>query len=155
LSVDPSANYYRPDLLADHLLWGCLIALLWQQVLSIASHARAALGIAGIVAATILLYRQPPFWQPLFAFAVAAGFILAAEASQSWAGKWKPFQKLGEASYDCYIWQSIFLPLPFTAMALPWEQRLPWSYLFIALATTASFLLTFPRRRIGRASSTG
>lgn len=154
LAVDPAANYYRPDLLADHLLWGCLIALLWKHVLLIAPSARAAIGVAGIVSATVLLYRQPPFWQPLFAFSVASGFILAAENAQSWMGKLKPLQKLGEASYDCYIWQSIFLPLPFAAQALPWTQRLPWSYLLIALATTASFLLTFPRRRMDKAPST-
>jgi peptidoglycan/LPS O-acetylase OafA/YrhL len=154
-SVDPTANVYRPDLLADHLLWGCLIGLLWKRVLGVPAAARAAMGILGIISATFLLYRQPPFWQPLFAFSVAAGFILAAEASQSWAGKLKPLQKLGEASYDCYIWQSIFLPLPFAAMALPWEQRLPWSYFLIAAATTASFLFTFPRRGIATAPSTG
>jgi peptidoglycan/LPS O-acetylase OafA/YrhL len=108
---------------------------------------RIAIGVAGIVAATVLIYSQPRFWQPVFAFSVAAGFILSAEAAQSWSAKLKPLQKLGEASYDCYIWQSIFLPLPFAAMALPFAQRLPWSYLFIAGMTTASFWLTFPRRR--------
>jgi len=29
------------------------------------------------------------------------------------------------------------------AMALPFAQRVPWSYLFIAAVTTGSFLLTF------------
>jgi peptidoglycan/LPS O-acetylase OafA/YrhL len=146
-SVDPAANIYRPDLLADHLLWGCLVALMWRQVLSIPPAARIAIGFLGIAAAAVLIYWQPRFWQPVFAFSVAAGFILSAAAAQSWSAKLKPLQKLGEASYDCYIWQSIFLPLPFAAMALPFAQRLPWSYLFIAAVTTASFWLTFPRRR--------
>jgi peptidoglycan/LPS O-acetylase OafA/YrhL len=146
-SVDPSANIYRPDLLADHLLWGCLVALMWKQVLSIPPAWRIVIGVAGILAATLLIYWQPRFWQPVFAFSVAAGFILSAEAAQSWTGKLKPLQKLGEASYDCYIWQSILLPLPFAAMALPFAQRLPWSYFLIAATTTASFWLTFPRRR--------
>ena len=153
-SVDPSANIYRPDLLADHLLWGCLVALLWKQVLTIAPSIRAMLGVLGIAAATVLIYRQPLFWQPVFAFSVAVGFIFSAEAAQSWTSKLKPFQKLGEASYDCYIWQSIFLPLPFAAMALPFAQRFPWSYFFIAAITTASFWLTFPRRRREHASVT-
>ncbi len=143
-SVDPGANIYRPDLLADHLLWGCLIALLWNRVLAIRVGVRAAMGIFFIGLATVLIYWQPRFWQAVFAFSVAVGFILAAEA---WAVRWKPFQKLGEASYDCYIWQSLFLPLPFVGMALPIAQRLPWSYLLIAVMTTASFWLTFPRRR--------
>jgi len=146
-SVDPSANIYRPDLLADHLLWGCLVALVWKQVLLIAPAFRIAIGVVGIAAATVLIYWQPRFWQPVFAFSVAAGFILSAEAAQSWTAKLKPLRKLGEASYDCYIWQSIFLPLPYAAMALPFAQSLPWSYLFIAATTTASFWLTFPRRR--------
>jgi peptidoglycan/LPS O-acetylase OafA/YrhL len=60
--------------------------------------------------------------------------------------KWKPLQKLGEASYDCYIWQSLFLPLPFAGMAFPFAQRLPWNYLLIAAVTAGSFWLTFPRR---------
>jgi len=145
-AVDPAANIYRPDLLADHLLWGCVVALFWRQVLTIAPLLRTAIGVLGIAAATVLIYWQPHFWQPVFAFSVAVGFILAAERAQAWSAKWKPFQKLGEASYDCYIWQSLFLPLPFAAMALPWAQRFPWSYLLIAAITTASFLLTFPRR---------
>jgi peptidoglycan/LPS O-acetylase OafA/YrhL len=146
-SVDPGANIYRPDLLADHLLWGCVIALIWRQVCRIPPRARALIGVVGIVSATALIYLQPPFWQPVFAFSVAVGFILAAESAQRWAARLKVFQKLGEASYDCYIWQSLFLPLPFAAMALPFAQRLPWSYLFIAAVTTASFVLTFPKRR--------
>jgi peptidoglycan/LPS O-acetylase OafA/YrhL len=146
-SVDPEANIYRPDLLADHLLWGCLVALMWKQVLSIAPAARIAIGVMGIAAAAVLIYWQPRFWQPVFAFSVAAGFILSAAAAHAWTAKLKPLQKLGEASYDCYIWQSFFLPLPFAAMALPFAQRLPWSYLFIALMTAASFWFTFPRRR--------
>ena len=146
-SVDPAANIYRPDLLADHLLWGCLIALLWKQVMSIAPMVRTAMGVLGIGLATALIYWQPRFWQALFAFSVAVGFILAAEAAQSWSAKLWPLRKLGEASYDCYIWQSLFLPLPFAGMALPFAQRLPWSYLLIAVMTAGSFWLTFPRRR--------
>ncbi len=145
-SVDPSANIYRPDLLADHLLWGCLIALFWTRVLLIAPAVRAVIGVVGIVLATVLIYWQPRFWQAAFAFSVAVGFILAAQA---WPAKWKPLRKLGEASYDCYIWQSLFLPLPFAGMTLPFTQRLPWSYLLIAVMTAASFWLTFPRRRRG------
>jgi peptidoglycan/LPS O-acetylase OafA/YrhL len=147
LSVDPAANIYRPDLLADHLLWGCVVGLSWPAVLSIPARIRAVIGVAGIAAATVLIYQQPRFWQPLFAFLVAIGFILSAEAAKGWAANLKPFQKLGEASYDCYIWQSLFLPLPFAAMALPFAQRFPWSYFLIAAATAASFWATFPRRR--------
>lgn len=146
-SADPSANIYRPDLLADHLLWGCLIALLWKQVLGIAPRMRAAIGVLGIGTATCLIYWQPHFWQAAFAFSVAVGFILAAEAAGSWSAKLGALRKMGEASYDCYIWQSLFLPLPFAGMALPFAQRLPWSYLAIAAMTAASFWLTFPRRR--------
>jgi peptidoglycan/LPS O-acetylase OafA/YrhL len=146
-AVDPQANIYRPDLLADHLLWGCVIGLSWKQVLRIPQGARVLAGILGIAAATVLIYRQPHFWQPMFALSVAFGFILAAESAQGWSAKLKPFQKLGEASYDCYIWQSLFLPLPFAAMALPFPQRVPWSYLCIAAMTAGSFWLTFPKRR--------
>jgi len=146
-SVDPSANIYRPDLLADHLLWGCLIALLWKHILLIAPSARAAIGVLGMGLAALLIYWQPRFWQAVFAFSVAVGFILAAEAAGAWSAKWKALQKMGEASYDCYIWQSIFLPLPFAGMALPFAQRWPWSYLSIAVMTSLSFWLTFPRRR--------
>ena len=146
-SVDPSANIYRPDLLADHLLWGCVIALLWKHVLSIAHGVRMLIGVLGIIIATVLIYWQPRFWQAAFAFSVAVGFILAAESAQWCSAKLWPLRKLGEASYDCYIWQSLFLPLPFAAMARPFAQRLPWSYLLIAVMTAASFWLTFPRRR--------
>lgn len=147
-STDPLANIYRPDLLADHLLWGCLIALNWKRMtLWLSPRVRMVSGVLCIVAATVLIYRQPPFWQPVFALCVAAGFILAAEAAQSWSAKAKLFRKTGEASYDCYLWQSLFLPLPFATMTLPFAQRVPWSYIFIAATTACSFFLTFPRRR--------
>jgi peptidoglycan/LPS O-acetylase OafA/YrhL len=148
LSVNPAANYYRPDLLADHLVWGCLIALCWKDtVLRIPPTARAWIGVVGIIASIVLLYTQPHFWQPVFAFCVGAGFILAADRSGWWCDRVFPLKKLGEASYDCYIWQSLFLPLPFAATALPFVQRVPWGYLGIAVVTSASFILTFPRRR--------
>jgi peptidoglycan/LPS O-acetylase OafA/YrhL len=144
--VNPSANIYRPDLLADHLLWGCLIALSWKQVLSIPVRIRMGIGFMGMAGATVVLFEQPPLWQPVFALCVAVGFILAAEATGSWTEGWKPLRKLGEASYDCYIWQSLFLAMPFASTGLPFAQRLPWSYFFLAVATAGSFLLTFPKR---------
>jgi peptidoglycan/LPS O-acetylase OafA/YrhL len=152
LRVNPSADIYRPDLLADHLLWGCVIGLSWPAVLSIPARVREVAGVVGIGSATALIYLQPPFWQPVFAFCVAVGFILAADA---WQVRWKAFQKMGEASYDCYIWQSLFLPLPFAAMLLPLWQRAPISYLLIVAATAGSFRLTFPKRRRTAAEATG
>ncbi len=147
-SVNPSANVYRPDLLADHLLWGCLIALHWKTIQErFPARAQQAIGVCGIAAATVLLYLQPPFWQALFAFSVAVGAIFAAATARRWSEKLPPLKILGVASYACYVWQSLFLPLPFAAMALPWPQRVPWGFFCIAAATTASFWLTFPRRK--------
>lgn len=151
LRIDPSANSYRPDLLADHLLWGCVTGLNWKGLntrLRMRTGTRMWLGYFGISVATFLIYRQPPFWQPFFAFWVALGFIFAADALQAWASRRMVFRKLGEASYDIYIWQSLFLPLPFAALALPFPQRIPWGYFFIAAIAGGSFLLTFPSRRI-------
>jgi len=146
--ADPAANYYRPDLLADHLVWGCLIALLWKDInQKITPRLRMIMGVAGITIATTLLYTMPPYWQPIFAMCVAVGFIFSADASRRWCDKLPPLKTLGEASYDIYIWQSLFLPLPFAASALPWMQRVPWGYACIAAVSSASFLLTFPRKR--------
>ncbi len=112
-ATNPSANIYRPDLLADHLLWGCWFGLNWAAIeRRFASGARTVIGLTAIAAAAVLIYTQPPFWQPVFAFCVAAGFILAAVAAREWAGRLAPVQTLGKASYDCYIWQSLFLPMP-------------------------------------------
>jgi len=146
--IDPAANVYRPDLLADHLLWGCLIGLCWRGLEARFSRPqRMWAGLAGIPAAAVLIYRQPPYWQPLFALCVALGFIFSAETAGGWAARLTPFQTLGKASYDCYIWQSLFLPLPLLGLAMPIWQRVPWSYAGIAAVTTASYLLTFPRRK--------
>jgi peptidoglycan/LPS O-acetylase OafA/YrhL len=151
--VDPGANLYRPDLLADHLLWGCCFGLTWNWIEARwSSGVRVVLGLAGIFAAAWLIYRQPPFWQPLFAFCVALGFICAAVAATDWAAALWPFQTMGKASYDMYIWQSLFLPLPWIGLALPAWQRAPWAYLGIAVVTSASYLLTFPRGRRARAA---
>lgn len=146
--VDPAADMYRPDLLADHLLWGCVIGLNWKRMPRMRTSTRMWFGYFGISEATYLIYRQPPYWQPFFAFWVAFGFIFAADAVGDWASRRMVFRKLGEASYDIYIWQSLFLPLPFAALALPFPQRIPWGYFFIAAVAGGSFLLTFPRRRV-------
>jgi hypothetical protein len=142
------ANIYRPDLLADHLLWGCLFGLCWRDLeVRFPRGLRVGAGIVGIAGATLLIYWQPPYWQPFFAFCVALGFIFSADAAKGWAARLTPIQTMGKASYDCYIWQSFFLPLPLMGLAIPMWQRLPWSYLGIAIMTSASYLLTFPRRR--------
>ncbi len=146
--VDPMANIYRPDLLADHLLWGCLFGLCWRGLEARFSRgARVGAGLAGIGVATFLIYWQPPYWQPFFAFCVALGFIFSADAARRWAARLNAFQTMGKASYDCYIWQSLFLPLPLLGLAMPMWQRVPWSYAGIAAVTAGSYLLTFPRRK--------
>jgi peptidoglycan/LPS O-acetylase OafA/YrhL len=147
LHLDPSANPYRPDLLADHLVWGCVIGLNWKTIQRIVNvRTRTWLGYLAIAAATALLYLQPPYWQPFFAMFAGIGFTFAADAMRDWAARQKILGTIGEASYDIYIWQSLFLPLPMMGLALPFAQRIPWGYFFIALTAGASFLLTFPRR---------
>jgi peptidoglycan/LPS O-acetylase OafA/YrhL len=153
-SVNPTANVYRPDLLADHLLWGSLLGLIWPRVRELSSRRfRIVAGFAGVLGATLLLYMQPPFWQPFFAFLVAIGFVSLADSMRKCEGPWVVLQTIGVASYDCYIWQSLFLPLAWvglpeaTAPVLGWAQRVPISYVLIAAVTTASVMLTSPRRR--------
>lgn len=152
-SVDPAANIYRTDLLADHLMWGCLLGLFAHTIrIEIPILMRRTVGVAGILLATFLLYLQPWWWQAPFACSLAVGFVFLAcsfsgggdrESKLTWG-----VRQLGLASYDCYLWQSLFLPLPLAAAAtLPWTQRAPWSYLLIAIFTTISFRLTFPRSR--------
>lgn len=151
--TNPSANIYRPDLIADHLLWGCLFGMSWRRLQQDVSFSvRKWAGITGIPAATLLLYWQPPFWQPFFAFLVSLGFIFSAEAAQDWAARIGPLITMGKASYDCYIWQSLFLPLPLAGLALPVWQSVPWNYAGIVIVTSASYLLTFPRRGKGTGS---
>jgi peptidoglycan/LPS O-acetylase OafA/YrhL len=141
------ANLYRPDLLADHLMWGCVLGLTWKRLSGrIPPLVRTVAGLAGILAAAALIYLQPRFWQPFFAFSVAVGFIFSAESARAWTAKLAPFQTLGKASYDCYIWQSLFLPLPMILLAVPVWQKIPWSYFAIAALTAASYRLTFPQR---------
>jgi peptidoglycan/LPS O-acetylase OafA/YrhL len=145
---DPGANIYRPDLLADHLLWGCWFGLNWPTLeRRISARVRAIVGATAIPIAALLIYWQPAFWQPLFAFMVATGFILSANAAQAWAASLAPIRTLGKASYDCYIWQSLFLPMPLIGLTIPAWQRLPWSYLAIAAISTVSFVATLPRSR--------
>lgn len=146
---DPTANIYRPDLLADHLLWGCLLGLIWDTPWrqALPGLVKTSMGLAAVALATGLIYLQPPFWQAPFALCVALGFIFAAESATRWTARWTWFQTLGKASYDCYLWQSLFLPLPLADSLLAWPQSVPWSYLCIAAVTALSFRLTFPRRR--------
>lgn len=149
LHLDPAANPYRSDLLADHLLWSCVIALNWKSLQqTVNTGVRGLAGYAGIAIALALFFFQPPFWQPIFAMCTGFGVTFAASAFEDWALKRKVLRKVGEASYDAYIWQSLFLPLPLAGTALPFVQRIPWGFCFIAVIAGGSFLLTSPRRRM-------
>ena len=144
----PVENIYRSDLLADHLLWGCLIALQWHRIQAVMSlRARTSVGLLGILVALILLYHGPGNYQGLFAAAVAIGFIGAADGVGIWAQRQKLMGLLGRASYDVYLWQSLFLPLPYAADTVWFVQRVPFAYLATLCFSALSFRLTFPKSR--------
>ena len=133
----------RTDYRLDILLYGCAVALAWDDP-RVQTVLRRVGGttLAVLAAATAVVFQvwQPPMYLTLVAIFMALLPAATVAKPQSWAGRFlelSPVAWVGRLSYSLYIWQQLFLsPHPGTV----W-QRAPWNLAAIFLCAAGSYYL--------------
>jgi len=96
---DNVLGHFRPDVRADAILWGCLIALVPIKV----PRWAAATALAGLVVLS-LTYLWP------YAIALSSVFSAVLVAGASTLARplsWRPLVRIGQISYGLYLWHAI------------------------------------------------
>jgi peptidoglycan/LPS O-acetylase OafA/YrhL len=100
LEPDNVLAHFRPDVRADAILWGCLIALVPVAL----PRWAAWVGLVGVI---VLSFT--PFWWP-HAISVASGLsalVVAGAASLAPVLSNRPMVRIGQISYGMYLWHAI------------------------------------------------
>ena len=91
--------HFRPDVRADAILWGCLIALV---PLSVPRWAALASGIALVLVAFSIL------WPSAIALSsVLSAVFIAGAAGLAPVLSARPLVRIGQISYGMYLWHAI------------------------------------------------
>jgi len=96
-------TYNRPDVRADSILWGCVLAFVPLRLPQLV--AVAAWGIVALV--TVL---EPDSMLIGLTAAAVSGFVLVATARPGWLS-WRPLVRIGQISYGLYLWQMLAIGL--------------------------------------------
>jgi peptidoglycan/LPS O-acetylase OafA/YrhL len=119
----------RTDYRLDILLFGCAVALVWDDPRVQALGARiggTALALAAAAAAVCCQVWTPPGYMTMVAALMALLPAATVAKPRSWAGRFLEIPLVawvGRISYSLYIWQQLFLP----ASELPQRLGVPWN----------------------------
>ncbi len=141
--------YTRTDIRFDALLWGCWLALLFQQPEVRNWFARLYSGwlwTTLVVLLALCVRYQPPLalmWQSLLIALVILGPVLRPGRVVGRILELQAVRWIGRLSYSLYLWQQLFLtgreaprPLPFGPL-----QSLPLNVLAVFLCAAASYYI--------------
>jgi peptidoglycan/LPS O-acetylase OafA/YrhL len=100
LVPDNVLAHFRPDVRADAILWGCLIALVPVAIPRWAS-------IAGLIGVIVLSFT--PFWWPhaISVASVLSALVVAGAGSLTRGLCVGPLVRIGQISYGMYLWHAI------------------------------------------------
>jgi peptidoglycan/LPS O-acetylase OafA/YrhL len=91
--------HFRPDVRADAILWGCLIALAPVRIPRWAAIA-AAVGLLALSLTFVWPYA-------IALSSVLSAVLVAGAASVAGPLSWRPLVRVGEISYGLYLWHAI------------------------------------------------
>jgi peptidoglycan/LPS O-acetylase OafA/YrhL len=91
--------HFRPDVRADAILWGCLIALVPVKV------PRWAVIASGVGLVVLCLTFLWPYAIALSS--VLSAVVVAGAASVARPLSWRPLVRIGQISYGVYLWHAI------------------------------------------------
>jgi peptidoglycan/LPS O-acetylase OafA/YrhL len=135
----------RTDYRLDILLYGCAVALVWDDPRVKALLARiggTALALAAAVAAICFQVWTPPGYLSMVAALMALLPAATVAKPQSWAGRILELPLLawvGRMSYSLYIWQQLFLPSSELPRPFGIWQSSPWNLAAAFACAAASF----------------
>jgi len=140
---DPAlrGSLLRTDYRLDTLLFGCAVALVWDDPRVKALFHRIggtafALGVA--VEAVCCQVWTPPGYLTMVAALMALLPAATVAKPESWAGRVLEIPLLvwvGRMSYSLYIWQQLFLP----PRPVGWWQHAPWNLAALVLCAASSY----------------
>ena len=153
----------RTDIVADGLLWGCVVAFLYaarrEWLRSMLKPVVWRVIVFGLLVSIPLTLKIKDWKLLTLLFGIQAAvipFVLAGTVLQSKSIVGRilestPLRWVGRLSYSIYLWQQLFLA--HTADTAGWLQKLqqfPLNFIMIATIATASyFLLELPTMRMG------
>ncbi len=131
----------RTDYRLDTLLFGCALALVWDDARVKALFNRIGGTALALIAAGAALCCQvwtPPGYLTMVAALMALLPAATVAKPASWAGRILEIPLLvwvGQMSYSLYIWQQLFLP----PRAVGMWQHAPWNLAGLVLCAAASY----------------
>jgi peptidoglycan/LPS O-acetylase OafA/YrhL len=140
----------RTDRVADLLLWGCFLALLFRSEKVREVLARRLSGWVWYVLAAAfvaVVWKQPPFALTLEAILIPlllAGTVLGARGIPARLLELSPMKALGRISYSVYLWQQLFFVAALRegrSEALSWPQLFPFNAALTLACALASYHL--------------
>jgi peptidoglycan/LPS O-acetylase OafA/YrhL len=96
---DNALAQFRPDVRADAILWGCLIALVPVKV-----PRWAVLGAAAGLVALALSFLWP---YAIGLSSILSAVVVAGTATVARPLSWAPLVRIGQISYGLYLWHAI------------------------------------------------
>jgi peptidoglycan/LPS O-acetylase OafA/YrhL len=95
-------NHFRPDVRADAVLWGCLIALV--PVLTRVPRWLTASALAGVI---LMSFNPFPWPHAIAVSSVLSAVVVAGAATLAPALSVRPLVRIGQISYGMYLWHAI------------------------------------------------
>jgi peptidoglycan/LPS O-acetylase OafA/YrhL len=153
----PSNLMSRTDTMMDALLWGCLAAIYFPEIVRFTARIRfSQLWLPILVTLMVAEKLHTPGLVALRAVLMPALVLSTVLQPASLLGRvleFRPVRWLGTISYSLYIWQELFLPELDSARghgAFHYLQQAPWNVLaMLTLACLSRYLIEVPMTRLG------
>jgi peptidoglycan/LPS O-acetylase OafA/YrhL len=153
----PADLLSRTDTMMDALLWGCLAAIYFPEIVRFSARIRFSQLWLPILATLLVVEKlQTPGLIVLHAVLMPALVLSTVLQPASLLGRvleWRPLRWLGSISYSLYLWQMLFLPEMASDRGrgiFHYLQLAPWNLLAIlTMACLSRYLIEVPMTRLG------
>ena len=153
----PANLLTRTDTMMDALLWGCLAAIYFPEIVRFSARIRFSQLWFPILATLLVVEKlHTPGLIVLRAVLMPALVLSTVLQPASLLGRfleWRPLRWLGTISYSLYLWQTLFLPELASERGhgvFHYLQLAPWNLLAIlTMACLSRYLIEVPMTRLG------
>jgi peptidoglycan/LPS O-acetylase OafA/YrhL len=153
----PANLMSRTDTMMDALLWGCVAAIYFPEIVRFTARIRfSQLWLPILVTLMVAEKLHAPGLIALRAVLMPALVLSTVLQPASLLGRvleWRPVRWLGTISYSLYLWQELFLPEIDSARShgvFHYLQQAPWNLLAIlTMACLSRYLIEVPMTRLG------
>ncbi len=155
-ALSPADLLTRTDTMMDALLWGCLAAIYFPEIVRVTARIRFSQLWLPILATLLVIEKfHSPGLIVLHAVLMPALVLSTVLQPASLLGRvleWRPLRWLGTISYSLYLWQMLFLP-GLASMGhgvFRYLQQPPLNLLAILImACLSRYLIEVPMTRLG------